>query len=33
MSRIVLNDDLWDQLELVMKSKGCKSSKNNRIED
>lgn len=30
MSRIVLNDDLWGQLEKIMKSKGCKSSKNNR---
>jgi transposase len=30
MSRIVLNDDLWGQLQEIMKSKGCKSSKNNR---
>ena len=30
MSRIVLNDDLWGQLQIIMKAKGCKSSKNNR---
>ena len=30
MSRIALNDDLWGQLQQIMKSKGCKSSKNNR---
>ena len=30
MSRIVLNDDLWGQLQQIMKTKGCKASKNNR---
>ena len=30
MSRIVLNDDLWGQLLPIMKSKGCRYSKNNR---
>jgi transposase len=30
MSRVVLNDDLWGQLQPIMKSMGCKSSKNNR---
>ena len=30
MARIVLTDELWGQLEPIMKSFGCKSSKNNR---
>ena len=30
MSRIVLNDDLWGQVLPIMRSKGCKFSKNNR---
>jgi hypothetical protein len=30
MPRIVLNDDLWGQLQPIMRSHGCKSSKNNR---
>jgi len=30
MSRIVLNDERWGQLEPIMKSIGCKFSKNNR---
>lgn len=30
MARIVLNDELWGQLQPIMKSMGCKSSKNNR---
>lgn len=30
MARIVLNDDLWNQLQSIMRSHGCKSSKNNR---
>jgi transposase len=30
MSRVVLTDSLWTELEAVMRSKGCKKSKNNR---
>lgn len=30
MSRVVLTDSLWAELEAVMRSKGCKRSKNNR---
>ena len=30
MLRTVLTDSLWDQLQFIMRSKGCKKSKNNR---
>lgn len=30
MSRVVLTDSLWAELEVVMRSKRCKRSKNNR---
>ena len=30
MSRVVLTDEIWGQLQEIMKSKGCKNSANNR---
>ena len=30
MARVVLTDEIWYQLQVIMKSKGCKFSKNNR---
>lgn len=30
MSRVVLTDSLWNQLETIMRRKGCRSFKNNR---
>lgn len=30
MSRVVLTDEIWGQLQEIMKPKGCKSSANNR---
>ena len=30
MARVVLTDEIWCQLQVIMKSKGCKFSKNNR---
>ena len=30
MARVVLTDEIWAQLQVIMKSKGCKFSKNNR---
>jgi hypothetical protein len=30
MTRIVLTDSLWEQLQAIMRAKGCKSFKNNR---
>lgn len=30
MARVVLTDEIWCQLQEIMKSKGCKFSKNNR---
>ncbi len=30
MSRIILTDDLWEQFQIILKSKGCQERKNNR---